>query len=125
MEGENRSRRRALLPADKITVPVTARPTWDRTFTEISLSEPIPVDRDFFGMRTPSHMVRTGSDGWRNFMLDVGAPDESAFPRTDAFCSRPEDRIPIVFTLFAFLPKHGAGECIPRPPFTECHNRNS
>jgi len=56
------------------------------------------------------NMVARGSGtAGGNFMLDVGAPDESAFRALDAFLSPPEAPDSNRVTLFASSPKHGAG----------------
>ena len=78
------------------------------------LFEPDPHrwDRDFSEMKSAGvNMVRTGIwTGWRNYMLDVGAPDESALRAMDAFLltARRHD-IPVVFTFFSFLPETWGG----------------
>jgi hypothetical protein len=78
------------------------------------LFEPNPSvwDRDFAAMKQSGvNMVRTGIwTGWKNLMLDVGAPNESAFRALDAFVltARRHD-IPLVVTLFAFLPEAWGG----------------
>lgn len=79
------------------------------------LFEPNPYlwDRDFAEMkRAGINMVRTGLwTGWRNFMLDVGTPNEAPLRALDAFVltARKYD-IPIIFTFFAFLPEQWGGE---------------
>jgi hypothetical protein len=56
-------------------------------------------------------MVRTGIwTSWKNYMLDVGAPNEVALRALDAFllAARRHD-IPVIFTFFAFLPEMWGG----------------
>jgi len=79
------------------------------------LFEPNPYvwERDFKAMKEAGvNMVRTGIwTGWKNFMLDFGAPNEPAFRAMDAFIltARKFD-IPVIFTFFAFLPESWGGE---------------
>lgn len=78
------------------------------------LFEPNPYlwDRDFAAMREAGvNMVRTGIwTGWKNFMLDAGAPNESAFRAMDAFLlTARRHQIPVIFTFFAFLPESWGG----------------
>jgi hypothetical protein len=79
------------------------------------LLEPNPFlwDRDFAEMKQAGiNMVRTGIwTGWKNMMLDVGAPNEVALRALDAFVltARKYD-IPLIFTLFAFVPEQWGGE---------------
>jgi hypothetical protein len=78
------------------------------------LFEPNPYvwDRDFAAMkRAGVNMIRTGIwTGWKNYMLDVGAPNEAALRALDAFLltARRYD-IPVIFTFFAFLPEMWGG----------------
>jgi hypothetical protein len=78
------------------------------------LFEPNPHiwNEDFNSMKHAGvNMVRTGIwTGWKNFMLDVGAPNETALRAMDAFVltARKHD-IPLVFTFFAFLPESWGG----------------
>ena len=79
------------------------------------LLEPNPFlwDKDFAEMKQAGiNMVRTGIwTGWKNMMLDVGAPNEVALRSLDAFVltARKYD-IPLIFTLFAFVPEQWGGE---------------
>ena len=78
------------------------------------LFEPNPHlwDREFAKMKSAGiNMVRTGIwTGWKNYMLDVGVPNEAAFRALDAFLltARKYD-IPVIFTFFAFLPETWGG----------------
>jgi len=78
------------------------------------LFEPNPYvwDCDFAAMkRAGVNMIRTGIwTGWKNYMLDVGAPNEAALRALDAFLltARRYD-IPVIFTFFAFLPEMWGG----------------
>ena len=78
------------------------------------LLEPNPFlwDKDFAEMKQAGiNMVRTGIwTGWKNMMLDVGAPNEVALRALDAFVltARKYD-IPLIFTLFAFVPEQWGG----------------
>ncbi|MGB2868867.1 MAG: hypothetical protein WBD36_10475 [Bacteroidota bacterium] len=78
------------------------------------LFEPNPFlwNRDFAEMKSSGvNMVRTGIwTGWKNYMLDVGVPNEAALRAFDAFVltARKHD-IPVIFTLFAFLPESWGG----------------
>ena len=69
-------------------------------------------DRDFAAMRRAGvNTVRTGVwTAWKNLMLDVGAPNEAALRALDVFVltARRYD-IPVVFTVFAFLPESWGG----------------
>lgn len=78
------------------------------------LFEPNPFiwDRDFAAMKEAGvNMVRTGIwTGWKNLMLDVGAPNESAFRAMDAFVlTARRHGIPLIMTFFAFLPESWGG----------------
>lgn len=79
------------------------------------LLEPNPFlwDKDFAEMKQAGiNMVRTGIwTGWKNMMLDVGAPNESVLRALEAFVltARKHD-IPLIFTLFAFVPEQWGGE---------------
>ena len=70
-------------------------------------------DEDFSAMKKAGiNMVRTGIwTGWKNLMLDAGAPNEAALRSLDAFIltARKYD-IPVIFTFFAFLPEAWGGE---------------
>ena len=70
-------------------------------------------DRDFAEMRrTGINLVRTGIwTGWRTLMPRVGAFDEGALRALDAFLltARRHD-VPVIFTVFAFLPETWGGE---------------
>jgi hypothetical protein len=70
-------------------------------------------DRDFAEMqRTGINLVRTGIwTGWRTLMPQVGAFDEGALRALDAYLltARRHD-MPVIFTLFAFLPEAWGGE---------------
>jgi cellulase (glycosyl hydrolase family 5) len=78
------------------------------------LFEPNPYlwNKDFAGMKGAGiNMVRTGIwTGWTHYMMDVGAPAEGPLRAMDAFVltARKFD-IPIIFTLFAFLPESWGG----------------
>jgi hypothetical protein len=69
-------------------------------------------DKDFKAMKEAGiNLVRTGIwTGWRNFMLEVGAPNEAVLRAMDAFVltARKHD-IPLLFTFFAFLPETWGG----------------
>ncbi len=75
-------------------------------------ANPAVWDRDFKEMKSSGiNMVRTGIwTGWKKFMLDVGAPEESALRAMDAFVltARKYD-VPVIFTFFAFLPEMWGG----------------
>jgi hypothetical protein len=79
------------------------------------LLEPNPPlwDRDFAAMkRAGINLVRTGIwTGWKTLMPKVGEVDEGALRALDAFIltARRHD-IPLIFTLFAFLPEAWGGE---------------
>ena len=77
------------------------------------LPNPWLWDRDFAEMkRTGINLVRTGIwTGWRDLMPQVGAFREDALRALDAFLltARRHD-IPVIFTLFAFLPETWGGE---------------
>jgi hypothetical protein len=79
------------------------------------LLEPNPWlwDRDFAEMkRAGINLVRTGLwTGWRTLMPRVGALDEGALRALDAYLltARRHD-MPVIFTLFAFLPEPWGGE---------------
>jgi hypothetical protein len=74
------------------------------------LFEPNPKvwDEDFKQMKESGvNMIRTGIwTGWRSYMLDNGSPNEQALRGLDAFVhtARKYD-IPVIFTLFAFVPE--------------------
>ena len=78
------------------------------------LFEPNPSlwNKDFTGMKAAGiNMVRTGIwTGWTHYMMDVGAPAEGPLRALDAFVltARKFD-IPVIFTLFAFLPESWGG----------------
>ncbi len=79
------------------------------------LLEPNPAlwSRDFREMKDAGvNMVRTGIwTGWKNYMLDVGAFNETALRSLDAFflTARQFD-IPVIFTFFAFFPEAWGGK---------------
>src|SRR3990172_10463572 len=78
------------------------------------LFDPNPYlwNEDFAEMKSAGvNMVRTGIwTGWKNYMLDVGAPNEGALRAMDAFVlTERKHNIPIIFTLFAFLPEQWGG----------------
>ena len=79
------------------------------------LLEPNPRvwDRDFAAMKASGvNLIRTGIwTGWKVYMPDVGRVDESALRALDVFLltARRYD-IPVIFTLFAFLPESWGGE---------------
>jgi hypothetical protein len=77
------------------------------------LPNPWVWDRDFAEMkRTGVNLVRTGIwTGWRTLMPRPGAFDEGALRALDAFLltARRHD-IPVIFTVFAFLPETWGGE---------------
>ena len=77
------------------------------------LPNPWLWDRDFAEMkRTGINLVRTGIwTGWRVLMPGVGAFREDALRSLDAFLltARRHD-VPVIFTLFAFLPETWGGE---------------
>lgn len=79
------------------------------------LLEPNPFlwNRDFAAMRTAGvNLVRTGIwTGWKVYMPDVGRMNEAALRALDVFLltARRHD-IPVIFTLFAFLPEAWGGE---------------
>ena len=79
------------------------------------LLEPNPRvwDRDFAAMKaTGVNLVRTGIwMGWKVYMPDGGRVDQSALRALDVFLltARRYD-IPVIFTLFAFLPEAWGGE---------------
>jgi hypothetical protein len=70
-------------------------------------------DRDFAAMkRAGVNLVRTGLwSGWKAFMPKVGELDGAACRALDAWLltARRHD-VPVIFTLFAFLPESWAGE---------------
>ncbi|HUL43591.1 MAG TPA: cellulase family glycosylhydrolase [Bacteroidota bacterium] len=78
------------------------------------LLDPNPAvwDDDFRRMKSAGiNMVRTGIwTAWKNYMLDVGSPNEQAFRAMDAFLltARKYD-MPVIITLFAFLPESWGG----------------
>ncbi|HTK80700.1 MAG TPA: cellulase family glycosylhydrolase [Bacteroidota bacterium] len=78
------------------------------------LFEPNPFlwNRDFASMKAAGiNMVRTGIwTGWRLFMPEPGSFNESTLRALDAFIhtARKHD-IPVIFTLFAFLPETWGG----------------
>lgn len=79
------------------------------------LLEPNPYVwmQDFAEMKAAGvNMVRTGLwTAWKQYMLDAGAANESALRALDAFLltARRYD-IPVILTLFAFLPEQWGGE---------------
>ena len=77
------------------------------------LPNPWLWDRDFAAMRRAGvNLVRTGIwTGWKTLMPRVGEPDEAALRALDAWLltARRHD-VPVIFTLFAFLPESWGGE---------------
>lgn len=79
------------------------------------LFEPNPAlwDRDFAEMKSAGiNMIRTGIwTGWRNIMFDSGVVSEQVLRAIDAFIlTALAHEIPVIFTLFAFLPEAWGGE---------------
>ncbi|MFZ1731444.1 MAG: cellulase family glycosylhydrolase [Bacteroidota bacterium] len=69
--------------------------------------------QDFQSMHAAGiNMVRTGLwYGWKRIMLEPGRHDEAVFRSMDAFLlAAQEADIPIIFSLFAFLPEAWGGE---------------
>ncbi len=99
---------------DGIPYPVTGTTYMASDVHRKFLFEPNPYiwNEDFAEMKNAGiNMVRTGIwTGWKNYMLDVGAPNESALRSLDAFIltARKFD-IPVIFTFFAFLPESWGG----------------
>lgn len=78
------------------------------------LFEPNPHlwDSDFGEMKKRGiNLVRTGIwTGWKNYMLDVGAPNEPALRAMEAFVlTARRHGLPAIFTFFAFLPEAWGG----------------
>lgn len=79
------------------------------------LLEPNPYlwDRDFAMMQAAGvNLVRTGLwSGWRVYMPEAGTPNEAFLRSLDVFLltARKHD-LPVIFTLFAFLPESWGGE---------------
>lgn len=79
------------------------------------LLEPNPHlwNRDFAAMKAAGvNLVRTGIwTGWKVYMPEVGRMDEAAMRALDVFLltARKHD-IPVIFTLFAFLPEAWGGD---------------
>jgi len=102
-----------LLRDDK-TFPVTGTTYMASDVHRKFLFEPNPYvwNKDFAEMKAAGvNMIRTGIwTGWKQYMPDVGAPNEAALRAMDAFVltARKFD-IPIIFTLFAFLPESWGG----------------
>jgi hypothetical protein len=74
------------------------------------LFEPNPFvwDQDFRSMKAAGvNLVRTGIwTGWKNFMSEAGKVNEAALRALDAFLLTAHlYDIPVIFTLFAFLPQ--------------------
>ena len=99
---------------DGVPYPVTGTTYMASDVHRKFLFEPNPYlwNEDFSEMKNAGiNMVRTGVwTGWKNYMLDVGAPNESALRSLDAFIltARKYD-IPLIFTFFAFLPESWGG----------------
>jgi hypothetical protein len=99
---------------DGKTFPITGTTYMTSDVHRKFLFEPNPYlwDQDFAEMQSAGiNTVRTGIwTGWKNFMLDVGAQNETALRAMDAFVltARKYD-IPLIFTLFAFLPEAWGG----------------
>ena len=95
--------------------PVTGTTYMDSDVHRKFLLQPNPWlwDRDFGEMkRAGINLVRTGIwTGWRTLMPRVGAFDEAALRALDAFLltARRYD-VPVIFTVFAFLPETWGGE---------------
>lgn len=78
------------------------------------LLEPNPYvwDKDFHAMHDAGiNMVRTGIwTAWKNYMLDVGTPNEVALRSMDAFfLTARKYEISVIITVFAFLPEMWGG----------------
>ncbi len=102
------------LVRDGVPYPVTGTTYMGSDVHRKFLLEPNPYvwDADFAAMRESGvNMVRTGIwTGWKNLMLDVGAPNEAAFRAMDAFVlTAKRHQIPLVMTFFAFLPESWGG----------------
>ncbi|HXY70569.1 MAG TPA: hypothetical protein VEH62_14070 [Gemmatimonadales bacterium] len=70
-------------------------------------------DRDFAAMkRAGVNLVRTGIwTGWKRLMPRAGEPDEAALRALDAWIlTARRHEMPVIFTLFAFLPETWGGE---------------
>ncbi|MBI3112724.1 MAG: cellulase family glycosylhydrolase [Ignavibacteriales bacterium] len=97
------------------TYPVTGTSFMTSDVHRKFLIEPNPHrwDEEFSAMKKAGiNMVRTGIwTGWKTMMLDAGAPNEATLRALDAFIltARKHD-IPVIFTLFAFLPEAWGGE---------------
>lgn len=95
-------------------IPVTGTTYMTSDVHRKFLFEPNPYlwNEDFTEMkRAGVNMVRTGIwTAWKNYMLDVGAPNETSLRALDAFVltARKHD-IPLIFTFFAFLPEQWGG----------------
>ena len=79
------------------------------------LFEPNPAvwDRDFRAMKSAGvNLVRTGTwTGWKKFMPEAGKVDEAALRALDAFLLTAHSHdIPVIFTLFCFLPETWGGK---------------
>lgn len=79
------------------------------------LFEPNPAvwDRDFAAMkRQGTTLIRTGIwTGWRRYMGEPGRFDEGALRALDAFMlTARRHEIPVIFTLFAFVPETWGGD---------------
>jgi hypothetical protein len=79
------------------------------------LFEPNPHlwNEDFQAMKeTGINMVRTGFwTGWKNAMFDAGSPNEGVLRAMDAFVLTAQKyEMPVILTLFAFLPESWGGE---------------
>jgi hypothetical protein len=79
------------------------------------LFEPNPAvwDRDFRAMKSAGvNLVRTGIwTGWKKFMPEAGKVNEAALRSLDAFLLTAHSHdIPVIFTLFCFLPETWGGK---------------
>ncbi len=99
---------------DGKTFPVTGTTYMASDVHRKFLFEPNPYvwSKDFAEMKAAGvNIVRTGIwTGWKQLMTDTGAPNEAALRAMDAFVltARKFD-IPLIFTLFAFLPESWGG----------------
>jgi len=78
------------------------------------LFQPNPAvwDRDMAAMKAAgANILRTGIwTGWRRFMQEPGAMDESALRAFEAFVlTAKRHDLPVIFTLFAFIPEPWGG----------------
>ncbi len=99
---------------DGVPYPVTGTTYMASDVHRKFLLEPNPHvwDNDFRRMQSCGiNMVRTGIwTAWKNYMLDVGAPNEVALRSMDAFIlTARKYEIPVIITVFAFLPEMWGG----------------